>query len=99
VIDVENGKVSLSIKAMTENPWKLAGDKYKIGDKVEGVVIKFNKHGALISIEEGVAGLVHISKFKTEEEMKDKLELGKNYKFEINVFEPNDQKMALSLEK
>ncbi|MFC1802057.1 S1 RNA-binding domain-containing protein [Patescibacteria group bacterium] len=97
VIEVEESKVSLSIKALTENPWKEAGKKYKIGDKVDGVVIKFNKHGALVSIEEGIAGLVHISKFGTEEELKKNLELGRSYNFEINIFEPNDQKMTLSL--
>ena len=42
------------------------------------MIIKFNKHGALASIEEGIAGLVHISEFASEEELKQKLELGKN---------------------
>jgi hypothetical protein len=39
------------------------------------VIIKFNKHGALASIEEGISGLVHISEFGTEAKMKEKLEL------------------------
>ena len=63
---------------------------------VWGVVIKFNKHGALASIEEGVAGLVHVSEFGSEDKLREKLELGKTYNFKINIFEPKDQKMALS---
>jgi ribosomal protein S1 len=50
----------------------------------------------LASIEEGVAGLIHISEFESEEELKSKLELGKRYDFKINLFEPKEQKMTLS---
>ncbi|MCK4386743.1 MAG: S1 RNA-binding domain-containing protein [Candidatus Pacebacteria bacterium] len=96
VIEVENDKISLSIKALTENPWEKASKKYKKGDEVSGVIIKFNKHGALASIEEGVAGLVHISEFESEEKLRETLELGKSYTFKINIFEPDSQKMTLS---
>ena len=97
VIEIKDGKVSLSIKALKESPWKAAESKYKKGVTVSGVVIKYNKHGALVSIEEGVAGLVHISGFGTEEKMKEKLELGKSYSFLITLFEPKEQKMTLTL--
>ena len=96
VIEVKDGKVSLSVKALRDNPWKVAADKYKKGMEVQGVVIKYNKHGALASIEEGVAGLVHISEFASPAELKDALELGKTYPFTITLFEPKDQRMTLS---
>lgn len=96
VIEVKDGKISLSIKALRDNPWTEASKKYKKDDTVSGVVIKFNKHGALASVEEGVAGLVHVSEFGTEEKLREKLELGKTYNFKINVFDPKEQKMALS---
>ena len=96
VIEVKDGKVSLSIKALKTNPWVEAEKKYKKSDMVEAVVIKFNKYGALASIEEGVAGLVHISDFGSENKMKEKISLGKNYTFKINLFEPKNQKMGLS---
>ena len=72
IINIVDGKVSLSLKALKLDPWQEAKDKYHKGDIVKGVVIKFNRHGALASIEEGVSGLVHISGFKTEAEMKQK---------------------------
>lgn len=96
VIEVKDGKISLSIKALKENPWVEAEKKYKKGDDVKGVVIKFNKHGALASIEEGISGLVHISEFGSETKMKEKLELGKSYSFKILLFEVKNQKMGLS---
>lgn len=96
VIEIKDGKISLSIKALKENPWREAEKKYKKDDVVEGVIIKFNKHGALASIEEGVAGLVHVSEFGSEEKLKEKLEMGKTYTFKITIFDPKEQKMALS---
>lgn len=96
IIEVKDGKVSLSVKALTSNPWLDAEKKFKKGDVVKGVVIKFNKHGALASIDEGVAGLVHISEFGTEDKMKENLSLGKSYDFAITFFEPKEQRMTLT---
>lgn len=99
IIEIKDNKISLSIKALKSNPWKEAAEKYKKGDDVGGVVIKFNKHGALVSVEEGVAGLVHISEFGTEAKMKEELSLGKKYSFEISFFEPKEERMTLVLKK
>ena len=96
VIEIKDDKISLSIKALKENPWKEAEKKYKKDTIVEGVIIKFNKYGALASIEEGVAGLVHVSEFGSEEKLREKLEMGKVYTFKITLFDPKEQKMALS---
>lgn len=96
IIDIKDNKISLSIKALKTNPWLAAAKKYKKGDSVSAVIIKYNKHGALASIEEGVAGLVHVSDFGSEEILRRSLELGKSYVFKINLFDPKDQKMALS---
>ncbi len=96
VIEVKDGKISLSIKALKPNPWVEAAKKYAKDDVVDAVIIKYNKHGALASIEEGVAGLVHVSEFESTEKLRETLELGKSYKFKINLFDPKDQRMTLS---
>jgi len=96
VIEIKDGKISLSLKQLRQNPWIDAGKKYQKDMAVSGVVIKFNKHGALASIEEGVAGLVHVSEFGSEEKLRKSLELGKTYPFKITLFDPKEQKMALS---
>lgn len=96
VIEIKEGKISLSLKALKENPWVEASKKYKKDMAVQGVVIKFNKHGALASIEEGIAGLVHVSEFGSEEKLRKNLELGKSYNFKITLFDVKEQKMALS---
>ncbi len=96
IIEIKDGKISLSIKALKENPWKEYEGKLKKGDIIKGVVIKYNKHGALVSIKEGVAGLVHNSTFGSEAKLRESLELGKTYSFQITLFEPKDHKMTLT---
>ncbi len=96
IIEIKDNKVSLSVKVLKENPWKGAEKKYKKGDVVKGVIIKFNKYGALASIEEGVAGLVHVSEFGGEDKLRATIEMGKVYPFTITLFEPKDQRMTLS---
>jgi small subunit ribosomal protein S1 len=95
IIGIKDGKISLSIKALKPNPWQEMKEKYKKGKIVSGVVVRINKYGALVNVEEGIAGLVHVSEFESEEDMKKKIELGKSYKFEVGVFDPNEQKLIL----
>lgn len=99
IIEIKDEKISFSIKTLSENPWKTIASKYAVGDKVNGVVIKHNKHGALVSIEQGVAGLVHISEFESEKDLKSQLSLGSSYDFSITTFEPKDEKLTLSFAK
>lgn len=96
VIEVKDGKVSLSIKALKTDPWTVAKEKYQKDQLVDAAVIKHNKHGALASIEEGVAGLVHISEFEGGDDLRKTLELGRSYKFKITLFEPENHRMTLS---
>ena len=98
VIEKDDDKISLSIKELKENPWIAAADTYHADQEVQGVIIKFNDHGALAAIEEGVAGLVHVSEFESMDELRETLELGKTYPLRIKIFEPREQRMALAYE-
>jgi small subunit ribosomal protein S1 len=96
IIEIKDGKISLSLKQLKPNPWTEASKKYQKDMTVSGVIIKFNKHGALASIEEGIAGLIHVSEFGSEDKLRKNLELGKAYNFKITLFDPKEQKMALA---
>ena len=99
IIEINKEKVSLSIKALIENPWKAASEKYKRDDSVKAVVIKTSEHGALVSVEEGIYGLIHVSEFENIEELKDSLKLGEVYDFKINTIDSDAEKMTLVLNK
>lgn len=96
VTSIENDKISLSIKALKHDPWEDIKDEYHKGDIIHGVVIRFNKHGALVSVKEGVAGLAHISEFGDEKAMKNKLELGRSYYFQITFFSPSEHRLTFN---
>lgn len=95
IISIDGDKVSLSLKALKTNPWSEVVNKYKKGDIVAGIVVKFNPFGAFIKIDSEIQGLAHISEFKTYNEMTKALELNKAYPFKITMLEPKDYKIAL----
>ena len=93
----KDGRISLSIKALKEDPWKDLEKKYPQGKAVKGIISKLTAYGTLVRLEEGIQGLVHISEFASEEEMREKLEEGKEYKFEVSQIVPEERRIALKL--
>lgn len=97
IIDISRDKVSLSLKAMKEDPWKDIEQKHKKGDIVEGKVAKLNTFGAFVQLSPGIQGLCHISEFGSQKKMEEKAAVGKFYKFEILLIEPESHRMSLKL--
>lgn len=95
IIDIEGDKYSFSFKELHKNPWEEIHERHKVGDMVSGVVIKYGTFGAFASIRAGVSGLVHISNFADENDLRNSLEIGKTYEFVITNLEPNEQKLTL----
>ena len=96
ILSMEDGKLSLSFKELLKNPWEDAHLRYKVGDVISGVVIKYNSFGVFASIEAGISGLIHVSNFESEEVMRNTLEIGKSYKFSIVSMESEKQKLVLA---
>jgi ribosomal protein S1 len=61
VIGVEGEKLSLSIKQLTKDPWEEVAERYPVGKKVTGSVIRFTDYGAFLKLEKDLSGLVHLS--------------------------------------
>ena len=98
IIDIQNGQISLSIKALEKDPWKNIDKKYKIDQIVKGRVTKFGNLGAFIQIDKNIYGLSHISEFsKQNQRMEDVLEIGKSYNFKILSLLPETHKISLKL--
>lgn len=97
IIDMQGGKISLSLKALKTNPWDTAAEKYKKGDTAKGTVAKFNPFGAFVKLDSELQGLLHISEFGNEAKMRELLELGKQYDFKILSVEPKEHRLALGL--
>ncbi len=98
IIEISKGRVSLSLKALKEDPWQNIEEKYKKGDVVKGIVTKFNPFGAFVKIEPKIQGLIHVSEFNNEKEMKEALYINREYDFRIELVEPTGHRMILKLE-
>jgi len=97
IIDISDGKVSLSLKALKKDPWIDIEKKYKKGDIIKGEVKKFNPFGAFIQVSPKIQGLCHISEFGSQKKMEETLRIGKKYNFQILLIEPKEHRMTLNL--
>jgi len=101
VIEIRDGKVFLSLKALKSDPWEKIEEKYKAGQDVSGTVYKLNPVGAVISLEDGggLQGLIHISEFGGQEEMKAALTPDKPHKFVIDSVKPEEKRIILKVKR
>ena len=60
-VDLSRERVSLSLKATQEDPWRQFARQHYVGEFIEGRVTKLVPFGAFVKVEEGIEGLVHIS--------------------------------------
>ena len=60
-IDREERKMSLSLKQMTEDPWKAVAQKYPVGSRHMGLVKNITPYGVFVELDEVIGGMVHIS--------------------------------------
>lgn len=99
IVEVKDGRVSLSLKALKANPWDAVGDRYKEGQDVMGTITRFNPFGAFVSLDNEIQGLVHVTEFGGVDEMKAKVEIGKQYKFTISSVKPAEKRIILKVIK
>src|SRR3989338_3791357 len=82
IIDIGNGKISLSLKALKEDPWNNIETKYKKGDVIQGKVTKLNPFWAFVEIEPRIQGLSHVTEFGTKIQMESQITVGETYSFQ-----------------
>lgn len=95
IIGIDGTRISLSVKALKEDPWQIL--KYKVGDIVGGKVHKITPYGAFIYLDKDIHGLLHISELGSIEEAKKRLTIGKDDKFKIISLEAKGHRMGLAL--
>ncbi|MGB0757740.1 MAG: 30S ribosomal protein S1 [Patescibacteria group bacterium] len=99
IIGVEGSKISLSIKALHNDPWVEVSKKYKVGDSVKGKVLKLNNFGAFIELDANIHGLAHLSELSAHDvkDPSDILQPGDVKEFRIVSLEPKEHRLGLSL--
>jgi small subunit ribosomal protein S1 len=97
-IDVENRRLSLSIKDLEPNAWDVFFDTHKPGDLVSGKVTRFANFGAFIEIEDGIEGLCHVSELSDQhvDKPEDAVKIGQKLSFKILKMDREAKKIGLS---
>lgn len=98
-LDKEAKKLSLSAKALVENPWNNVDVKYPVENVVLGKVVRFADFGAFVELEPGVDALVHVSEIshKRVNKPSDALEIGQQVKAKILDVNKETKKIGLSI--
>lgn len=94
-VDLKNEKISLSLKNKEEDPWIKAGS-LKVGQFYDGTVRKLLDIGAIVELENGLDGLVHISEISQDHIAHPKEVLTEGQSVRVKVLEMNEEKKRIS---
>lgn len=98
-VDADNRKISLSLKALSEDPWTTISDRYQPDTKVSGAVTRVVDFGAFVQLEEGVEGLIHVSELSDARVRHpgDVVKSGQVVEARVLQVDPEQRRIGLSL--
>jgi small subunit ribosomal protein S1 len=98
-IDIENQRVSLSIKEFMPNEWDDFANGHRVGDTLEGRVVNVTDFGLFIDIYNGLEGLAHVSEIEVPGggKLEDFYKVGDWVRTRVLRIEEDDKKVGLSL--
>ena len=101
-VNVQNRRISLSLKALEQNPWDSAAERYPIGAVVSGKVRNLTDFGAFVELEEGIDGLIHISDMSWNRRLKhpnEVLKKGDTVQARVINVDAENQRLSLSIKE
>jgi len=99
-LDWESNRITLSFKDTLPDPWNEVIAKYREGSVCKGKVSRLTDFGAFITLEDGVDGLVHISKLARGKKIKharDVLTAGADIEVKIEKIDRENKRISLDL--
>ena len=100
--DIQNGRVSLGLKQTQANPWDTIAERYAVGTKVSGKVVKVTNIGAFVQLEDGIDGFLHADDISWTKKIKHPgSELSVNQEIEAVVIEcsPEEHKIKIGMKQ
>lgn len=100
-IDWDTNRITLSLKALQQDPWATVADKYPADSRVKGVITRLSSFGAFVKLEPGIEGLVHISNLGAGRRInhpKEVVEAGQEIEVYVLSTDPAARKISLSLQ-
>jgi small subunit ribosomal protein S1 len=97
-IDAENQRLSLGLKQLATDIWEDFFARHKVGQNIEGKVVRMTNFGAFVELDEGIEGLIHVSEFDDSQGgEKVELQVGTSYQMKIIKLSPSERKIGLSI--
>ena len=98
-VDVDNQRISLGMKQLTQDPWDDIDRLYRMGDVIKGKVSRVAGYGAFIQLDHDIDGLVHISQISEEriEKIKDHLNEGDEVSARVIKIDKDERRIGLSV--
>ncbi|MGZ5352178.1 MAG: 30S ribosomal protein S1 [Actinomycetota bacterium] len=98
-VEMDRERVSLSLKATQEDPWKEFERKYSAGEIIDGQVTKLVPFGAFVRVAQGIEGLVHISEISDQhiESPESVLSVGDQVRVKVIEVEVSRRRISLSM--
>ncbi len=98
-IDIENERVSLGIKQLSDDPWNTIAQRYPINTKVNGKVTSIADFGVFVEIEDGIEGLIHVSQLSSERVDKPSslFKVGDQVEALVVQLDPKERRIGLSI--
>lgn len=91
-IDEKTNKLNLSVKQLSDDPWKGIDGGYPVGTTLTGTVSRVEPFGVFVNVEEGVDGLIHASKLNPDTVY----EKGAEVTVTVESVDPERRRMSLS---
>ncbi|HET8549267.1 MAG TPA: 30S ribosomal protein S1, partial [Bryobacteraceae bacterium] len=101
-INRETRKISLGMKQLQADPWSIAAEKYKPGQRVSGTVARLTDFGAFIALEPGIDGLVHVSEMSWSKKIRkpsDLLRIGEQVEVAVLGVNAAEHRISLGLKQ
>ena len=98
-VDLERERVSLSLKATQEDPWRQFARGHAVGDVIEGRVTKLVPFGAFVEVDDAIEGLVHISELADHHVERAEDEVGVHDKVEVKIIDIDLDRRRISLSR
>jgi len=101
-VNVANRRISLSLKALEQNPWDTAPERYPVGSVVTGKIRNLTDFGAFVELEEGIDGLIHISDMSWNRRLKhpnEVLKKGDSVQARVINVDAENQRLSLSIKE
>ncbi len=98
-IDSTTGKIGLSYRDTTTNPWDEVETKFSVGSIVTGTVTRGAAFGAFVRLAPGIEGLIHISELAHHRVHKvdSVVEQGQEVEVKVLSVDRSSQRIGLSL--